>query len=193
MNEQYDANWRPVIVGFLCNWCSYRAADLAGTARIHYAPNLRPIRVMCSGRVEPQFVLKALRTGADGVMIAGCHPGECHYVEGNLKTMRRYHLLKQMLAQFGIEEERVQLVWASASEGNIFAEAVNRMTEQLRALGPLRWEETVLREEAEAWHTATFEDLKAEVDAAIGSFDYAQDMPSAGSGQALEGAEGVAS
>lgn len=169
MNEQYDANWQPVIVGFLCNWCSYRAADLAGTARIHYAPNLRPIRVMCSGRVEPQFVLKALRAGADGVMIAGCHPGECHYVEGNLKTMRRYHLLKQMLTQWGIEEERVQLVWASASEGNVFAAAVDRMTEQLRALGPLRWEETVLREDGrEAWHTSTFEDLKAEVNAAIG-------------------------
>jgi F420-non-reducing hydrogenase iron-sulfur subunit len=135
MSEKYE----PVIVGFLCNWCSYRAADLAGTARIHYAPNMRPIRVMCSGRVDPQFVLKALSDGADGVMIAGCHPGECHYVEGNIKTLRRFRLLRRVLRQFGIEDERVQLVWASASEGVVLAKAVDRMTEQLRALGPLRW------------------------------------------------------
>jgi F420-non-reducing hydrogenase iron-sulfur subunit len=140
MNEKFE----PVIVGFLCNWCSYRAADLAGTARIHYAPNMRDIRVMCSGRVDPQFVLKALREGADGVMIAGCHPGECHYVEGNIKALRRYILLKSMLKQLGVEEERVQLVWASASEGTILAEAVNRMTEKVRALGPLNWQEKVI-------------------------------------------------
>ncbi len=140
MSEQFE----PVIVGFLCNWCSYRAADLAGTSRIKYAPNMRAIRVMCSGRVDPQFVLKALREGADGVMIAGCHPGECHYVEGNIKALRRYILLKRMLKQWGIEEERVQLVWASASEGNLLAEAVDRMTEQVRALGPLQWRQTVL-------------------------------------------------
>ena len=140
MNESYE----PVIVGFLCNWCSYRAADLAGTARIHYAPNMRDIRVMCSGRVDPQFVLKALRDGADGVLIAGCHPGECHYVEGNIKTLRRFILLKRTLRQLGIEEDRVQLMWASASEGNVLAETVDRMTEQLRSLGLLRWQETVL-------------------------------------------------
>jgi F420-non-reducing hydrogenase iron-sulfur subunit len=140
MSESFE----PVIVGFLCNWCSYRAADLAGTSRIHYAPNVRPIRVMCSARVEPQFVLQAFRNGADGVMIAGCHPGECHYVDGNVKALRRYELLKRMLRQFGIEEERLQLVWAAASEGNVLAEAVDRMTEQVRALGPLRWEQTVL-------------------------------------------------
>jgi len=140
MNEQFE----PVIVGFLCNWCSYRAADLAGTSRMKYAPNMRAIRVMCSGRVDPQFVLKALREGADGVMIAGCHPGECHYVEGNIKALRRYILLKRMLKQWGIEEQRVQLVWASASEGNLLAEAVDRMTEEVRALGPLKWRETVL-------------------------------------------------
>lgn len=140
MSEQFE----PVIVGFLCNWCSYRAADLAGTSRIKYAPNMRAIRVMCSGRVDPQFVLKALLEGADGVMIAGCHPGECHYVEGNIKALRRYILLKRMLKQWGIEEDRVQLVWASASEGNILAEAVDRMTEQVRALGPLQWRQTVL-------------------------------------------------
>jgi F420-non-reducing hydrogenase iron-sulfur subunit len=140
MSEQFE----PVIVGFLCNWCSYRAADLAGTARIHYAPNMRPIRVMCSGRVDAQFVLKALREGADGVMIAGCHPGECHYVEGNIKAMRRFILLKKLLRQLGVEDERVQLVWASASEGIILAEAVNRMTEEVRALGPLNWREKVI-------------------------------------------------
>jgi len=137
-------NFEPIIVGFLCNWCSYRAADLAGTARLHYAPNMRAIRVMCSGRVDPQFVLKALREGADGVMIAGCHPGECHYVEGNIKALRRFLLLKKMLSQLGVEDQRVQLVWASASEGNILAEAVNQMTEEVRALGPLRWKDTVI-------------------------------------------------
>ena len=136
--------YEPVIIGFLCNWCSYRAADLAGTARLHYAPNMRPIRVMCSGRVEPDMVLKAFREGADGVLIAGCHPGECHYTEGNLKTLRRYLLLKRMLSQFGIERERLQLVWASASEGNLLADAVNKMTEELRALGPLHWHAMVM-------------------------------------------------
>jgi F420-non-reducing hydrogenase iron-sulfur subunit len=142
MSEPYQ----PVIVGFLCNWCSYRAADLAGTSRLHYAPTMRPIRVMCTARVEPQFVLKALREGADGVMIAGCHPGECHYVTGNMRALRRHVMLKSMLKQFGIEEERVQLVWAAASESTVFAEAVDRMTEQLSALGPLRWKQTVLSE-----------------------------------------------
>lgn len=139
-----DQTYEPVIVGFLCNWCSYRAADLAGTARLHYAPNMRAIRVMCSGRVEPDLVLKALREGADGVLIAGCHPGECHYIEGNLKALRRYMLLKRVLRQFGVESERVQIVWASASEGPKLAQTVDRMTEELRALGPLRWHQTVL-------------------------------------------------
>lgn len=144
MSEQFE----PVIVGFLCNWCSYRAADLAGTARIKYAPNLRPIRVMCSGRVDPQFVLQAFRSGADGVLIAGCHPGECHYVNGNIKALRRFTLLRKTLEQWGIEQERVQLLWASASEGTILAAAVDRMTEEVRTLGPLRWGEKVLVDEA---------------------------------------------
>jgi len=146
MSDQYE----PVIVGFLCNWCSYRAADLAGTARIKYAPNLRPIRVMCSGRVDPQFVLQALRSGADGVLIAGCHPGECHYVNGNIKALRRFSLLKNTMKQWGIEDERVQLLWASASEGTVLAAAVNRMTEEVRALGPLRWGEKVLKDNGAA-------------------------------------------
>lgn len=139
MNDHYE----PVIVGFLCNWCSYRAADLAGTARLHYSPNLRSLRVMCSGRVEPEMVLKALAQGADGVLIAGCHPGECHYIEGNLKTLRRFAMLQQLLEQFGVEPERVQLLWASASEGPLLAEAVDQMTEKLRELGPLHWSETI--------------------------------------------------
>jgi F420-non-reducing hydrogenase iron-sulfur subunit len=105
---------------------------------------------MCSGRVDPQFVLKAFREGADGVLIAGCHPGECHYVEGNIKTLRRYILLKRMLRQWGIEQDRLQLVWASASEGSVLAEAVNRMTDQLRALGPLRWHHKVWHENGHA-------------------------------------------
>ncbi len=117
---------------------------------MQYAPNMRPIRVMCSGRVDPQFVLKALREGADGVMIAGCHPGECHYVEGNIKALRRFVLLKRTLAQLGIEEERVQLVWASASEGIVLAEAVDQMTEEVRALGPLHWQQTCL-EQQRSW------------------------------------------
>ena len=108
------------------------------------APNMRPIRVMCSGRVDPQFVLKAFQQGADGVMIAGCHPGECHYVEGDIKAMRRFYLLRRLLKQWGIEEERLQLVWASASEGTILAAEVDRMTDQVRALGPLDWRGTVL-------------------------------------------------
>ncbi len=141
-------DFQPVIVGFLCNWCSYRAADLAGTARMHYAPTMRPIRVMCTARVEPEFVLKALREGADGVLIAGCHPGECHYVEGNLKALRRFTLLRIMLQQLGVEPERVQLVWAAASEGRQLAAAIDRMTEELQALGPLNWRRTVLGEPA---------------------------------------------
>lgn len=130
-------SWEPKIVGFLCNWCSYRGADLAGTSRIKYAPNVRVIRVMCSARVEPTFILKAFQSGADGVLVLGCHPGDCHYIEGNYKTMRRMPLLKKMLAQMGIEEDRVKLDWVSASEGDRFASVVNEITEKVRALGPL--------------------------------------------------------
>ena len=134
-----DENFEPKIVGFMCNWCSYRAADLAGSARIKYHPNVRIIRVMCSGRVDPTFVLKALSLGADGVMIAGCHPGECHYIEQNYKAMRRYHMIKHTLQALGVEEERVRLVWASAAEGEILANAVNQFVNDIRRLGPLRW------------------------------------------------------
>src|SRR5512141_2335463 len=117
-------SWEPKIIGFLCNWCSYRGADLAGMARIKYAPNVRVIRVLCSARVEPAFVLKAFQSGADGVLVLGCHPGDCHYTEGNFKTMRRIPLLKKMLAQMGIEEDRLRLDWVSASEGARFATIV---------------------------------------------------------------------
>jgi len=134
-----DSNFEPRIVGFLCRWCSYTGADLAGTSRIHYPANLVAIRVMCSGRVDPTFVVKAFADGADGVLIAGCHPGDCHYSEGNYKAMRRYPILLKLLDQFGIERERVRLEWISASEGNRFAEVVTEMTEQIRALGPLKW------------------------------------------------------
>jgi len=130
--------FEPKIVGFLCNWCSYAGADLAGTSRMKYAPNVRVIRVMCSGRVEPAFVLKAFKEGADGVLICGCHPGDCHYIEGNYKAARRIPLLKKMLSQFGIEEERVRLEWVSAAEGDRFASIVNDMTKKVRELGPFR-------------------------------------------------------
>jgi F420-non-reducing hydrogenase iron-sulfur subunit len=128
--------FEPRIVGFLCNWCSYTGADLAGTSRIKYKPNVRIIRVMCSARIDPTFVLKALVEGADGVLICGCHPGDCHYTEGNYKTMRRYPLLKRLLANYGIDDERVRLEWVSASEGKRFADIVDDMTERLCELGP---------------------------------------------------------
>jgi F420-non-reducing hydrogenase iron-sulfur subunit len=134
-----EDTFEPRIIGFLCNWCSYRAADLAGTARIKYEPNVRIIRVMCSGRVDPTFVLKALAMGADGVMIAGCHPGECHYLEQNYKAMRRFSMLKHTLRAMGVEEDRVRLQWASAAEGTVLAEAIDEMVENVRALGPLDW------------------------------------------------------
>jgi F420-non-reducing hydrogenase iron-sulfur subunit len=125
-------------VAFFCNWCTYLAADLAGTSRLKYAPNVRVVRVMCSGRVDPQFVLDAFAHGADGVLIGGCHPGDCHYQEGNYKALRRYRLLKRMLGQMGIEEERLRLEWISASEAERFRWVMNDMVEHVRALGPLQ-------------------------------------------------------
>jgi F420-non-reducing hydrogenase iron-sulfur subunit len=129
-------SFEPTIVGFLCNWCSYAGADLAGTSRIEYPPNIRIIRLMCSARVDPTFVLKALRDGADGVLVCGCHPGDCHYTEGNYKAMRRFSMLKRLLASYGVEDARVRLEWVSASEGQRFADIVTDMTEKIRALGP---------------------------------------------------------
>ena len=131
-----SVEFEPRIVGFLCNWCSYSGADLAGTSRVKYPPNIDIIRVMCSGRVDPEFVVKAFQQGADGVLVCGCHPGDCHYAEGNYKAARRIPLLKKMLSQLGIEEGRLRLEWVSASEGERFAAVVNEMTEQVRKLGP---------------------------------------------------------
>jgi len=131
--------FEPVIIGFTCNWCSYRAADLAGTSRTKYSPNVRLIRLMCSGRLDPTFVFKALANGADGVMITGCHPGECHYLEQNYKAMRRFHLMRRTLQGLGVEPARIKLVWASAAEGAKFAHEVTSFVEEIRALGPLNW------------------------------------------------------
>jgi F420-non-reducing hydrogenase iron-sulfur subunit len=135
MTESFE----PVIIGFTCNWCSYRAADLAGTARVKYPPNVRLIRLMCSGRLDPTFVLKALANGADGVLITGCHPGECHYIEQNYKALRRYLLLRRTVSQMGIDPGRIKLVWASAAEGVRLAEEITKFVEEIRSLGPLNW------------------------------------------------------
>jgi F420-non-reducing hydrogenase small subunit len=129
----------PRIVAFLCNWCAYQAADRAGQAKLHYPQSLLTVRVMCTGRVEPAFVLQAFREGADGVLVAGCHPGDCHYVDGNLRAAARHAVLARALEQVGIEPARLRIAWASASEGERFAAVVREMTEEVRALGPLRY------------------------------------------------------
>ena len=130
--------FEPKIVSFLCNWCSYTGADLAGTSRMKYASNIRVIRVMCSGRVDPTFVLKSFREGADGVLICGCHPGDCHYHEGNYKCLRRYHFLKKYIVQMGINPDRLKLAWISASEGREFAHLADEMAETIKSLGPCK-------------------------------------------------------
>ena len=135
--------FKPTIVSFLCNWCSYTGADLAGTSRMTYAANIRVIRVMCSGRVDPTFVLTAFNEGADGVLICGCHPGDCHYHEGNYKCLRRYHLLQKYLQQMGIHKDRLRLAWVSASEGKQFAKLADEMTETVTALGPCKIKEVM--------------------------------------------------
>ena len=135
MTNEFD----PVIIGFTCNWCSYRAADMAGTARIKYPHNVRLLRLMCSGRLDPTFVLKALSNGADAVLITGCHPGECHYLEQNYKALRRVKLLQRTIAAMGIEPERVKLVWASAAEGMHLAKEIEIFVNEVQALGPLNW------------------------------------------------------
>ena len=130
-------NYEPKIVAFFCNWCTYTAADLAGVSRLKYAPNVKVIRIMCSGRVDPQFILQAFASGADGVLIGGCHPGDCHYSEGNYKMLRRFRLLKRMLHTLGIDDERFRLEWISASEGEKVKTVINDMVEKLKVLGPL--------------------------------------------------------
>jgi len=161
-----DETFQPTIIGFLCNWCSYRAADLAGTSRIKHEPSVRILRTMCSGRVDPTFILKALSLGADGVMLAGCHPGECHYLEQNYKTMRRFAMLKHTLKAMGVEDERIRLQWASAAEASQLAAAIDEMTEQVRKLGPLHWRER--------WHEEG--DLEQAIDALIAEHAEAMEV-----------------
>jgi coenzyme F420-reducing hydrogenase delta subunit len=130
--------WEPKIVAFLCNWCSYAGADLAGTSRIQYPASIRVIRVPCSGRIDPLFILTSLQKGADGVLVSGCHPGECHYLTGNYSARRKFALLKNLLEHMGLEEGRVQFSWVSASEGLRFAKVVEEVTARVKALGPAK-------------------------------------------------------
>ena len=135
--------FKPRIIAFLCNWCSYTGADLAGTSRMEYKANVRSVRLMCSGRIEPTLVLKAFNKGADGVLLCGCHPGDCHYQEGNYRCLRRYLLLQKYLKQVGIEKERLKLEWISASEGKQFADLVNSFTETILELGPCKVKDAI--------------------------------------------------
>jgi len=130
------AEFEPTIVAFVCNWCTYTAADLAGTARMVQSPRVRLIRMMCTGMVDPKYVIKALLSGADGVLVSGCHPGDCHYINGNYKARRRIKLLKTLLPQFGFAPERLRLTWIGASDGIEFAHVMQELVEQVRALGP---------------------------------------------------------
>ncbi len=133
--------WEPNIVGFLCNWCSYAGADLAGTSRIPYACNVRIIRVPCSARVDPLMILRAFREGADGVLVSGCHPGDCHYIEGNYYARRKFIALKQLLDHVGVDPRRFRVSWVSASEGRKWANVVEAVTKELLEAGPFRYEE----------------------------------------------------
>ena len=130
--------FEPNIVAFLCNWCSYAGADLAGTSRIQYPPNVKVIRVMCSGRVNPMFVVNALQQGADGVLVGGCHPGDCHYAQGNYFARRRMTVLKKLLKYLGIDERRVRMTWVSAAEGKKFADVIKEVTEDIKEIGPMQ-------------------------------------------------------
>ena len=159
MSEQFE----PVIICFTCNWCSYRAADLAGTTRIKYAPNVRMIRLMCSGRLDPTFIMKALSGGADGVLITGCHPGECHYIEQNYKAQSRYLLLRRVLQGLGIAPERLKLVWTSAAEGAKLANEINIFTEEVRTLGPLGWQKKLQGQPKQPEQAKQVEQVSAEV------------------------------
>lgn len=137
MRNEMSSEFEPTILAFVCNWCTYTAADLAGTSRMVQQPNLRLVRVMCSGMVDPKYIVKSLLSGADGVLVSGCHPGDCHYINGNYKARRRVKLLNEILPQFGIERERVKLTWVGASEGNEFAVTVNNFINEIRELGPM--------------------------------------------------------
>lgn len=137
-NPIESKEWQPRILAFLCNWCSYAGADLAGVSRLQYPPNVRVIRVPCSGRVNPAYILKALQEGVDGVLVSGCHPGDCHYLTGNYYARRKFHLLKTLLDFAGVEEGRVQFSWVSAAEGAKFSQVMTDVTEKVRSLGPNR-------------------------------------------------------
>jgi len=133
-----EESWQPKIVAFLCNWCSYAGADLAGVSRIQYPPNIRVIRVPCSGRINPMFIIKALQHGADGVLVSGCHPGDCHYISGNLIARRKFALVKKFLEYIGVEPGRVSFSWVSAAEGEKFSKVVTEVVEEVKAIGPAR-------------------------------------------------------
>jgi F420-non-reducing hydrogenase iron-sulfur subunit len=133
-----NENWEPKIIAFVCNWCTYAGADLAGISRLQYPPNVRLVRLPCSGRVNPFYVVKALQEGADGVLVSGCHPGECHYLTGNLSARRKFAMLKNFLSYVGIEPDRTLFTWVSASEGEKFATVVKGVTEKVKALGPAK-------------------------------------------------------
>ena len=137
--KQSADGWDPKIVAFLCNWCSYAGADLAGVSRFQYPPNVRVTRVPCSGRVDPLYIVKALQNGVDGVLVSGCHPGDCHYISGNLLARRKFALLKAFLGYLGIEPGRVQFSWVSASEGSRFAALIETVVNDVKKLGPLNW------------------------------------------------------
>jgi F420-non-reducing hydrogenase iron-sulfur subunit len=152
-----NGSWTPRIIAFFCNWCTYTAADLAGVSRMKYAANTRTIRLMCSGRIDPQFILEAFAKGADGVLIGGCHPNDCHYAEGNYKMLRRFRLLRRMLKDLGVAEDRLRLEWISAAEGEKVKTVINDMVQKITALGPLNlpgrfgaWDREVTRLEAAA-------------------------------------------
>jgi coenzyme F420-reducing hydrogenase delta subunit len=138
MENRENKEWQPKILAFLCNWCSYAGADLAGVSRLQYPPNARIVRVPCSGRVNPGYILKALQEGVDGVLVSGCHPGDCHYLTGNYHARRKFRLLKELLDFVGVEDGRVQFAWVSAAEGAKFAQVMAEVTEKVRALGPNR-------------------------------------------------------
>lgn len=131
-------DWQPKILAILCNWCSYAGADLAGVSRIQYPPNIRVVRIPCSGRVDPLFIMKSLQSGFDGVLVSGCHPGDCHYLSGNYVARRRFAILKPLLEFVGIEPERVQFSWISAGEGERFAQVMTKVTNDIKKIGPAR-------------------------------------------------------
>ncbi len=138
MVNQETKDWNPKILAFLCNWCSYAGADLSGISRLQYPPNIRVIRVPCSGRVDPYFILKALQNGVDGVLVSGCHPGDCHYISGNYVARRRFAALNSLLDFVGIEKNRVQFTWISAAEAERFSKVMKEVTEEIKALGPAK-------------------------------------------------------